>query len=112
MNTTLIRTILGTLAGGGVLLLIVKLAGCEIDDPATAIVEATTCENSTLLASISPFATAIGTFVLIAVSGFIKTFLKSGTVKENLTAPVVPVVPPTEARPGVVTLAQVASTKP
>lgn len=109
MNLNFWRTILGSLAGGGVLVLIAKLAGCEIDDPTTAAIEATTCERSTILASISPFATAIGTFVLLAVGGLLKT-MKSGTVVENLTAPSVPVVPKEDARVGVVTPAQVAET--
>lgn len=106
MNINLWRTILGALTGGGLLVLLAKLAGCEVDDPATAIVEATTCENSGILASISPFATAIGTFVLLAVGGLLKT-MKSGTVAQNLTAPSVPMVPEEDAKVGVVTQKQV-----
>lgn len=106
MNLNLFRTIFGVLTGSGLLLLVVKLLGCEIDDPATAAIEATTCEGSTILSSISPFATALGTFVLLAIGGVAKMF-KSGTVVQNLTAPSVPVVASADAKVGVVTPAQV-----
>lgn len=101
---------MGFFAGSGLLVTIVRLAGCSIDDPATVAVEAATCAGSSVLAAINPLAPAIGTFVVLLIGSLAK-LAKGGTVAENLAAPSVPVVDKSAARPGVVTKAQVESTK-
>lgn len=110
MNTNFFRTIMGGLTGSGMLVLLVKLAGCSIDDPATVAIEATTCAGSTFLASLSPFAVAIGTGVVFLIGALAK-LAKSGTVAENLIAPSVPVVPAAANRIGVVSQKDVDSPK-
>lgn len=110
MNLNFFRTIMGLFAGGGlgtIIYLLAQFAGCTIDDPATVANEITTCAGSTIIPAQY---TAIGTFLLMAIGAFAK-MMKTGTIKENLTAPTVPVVPAAEARPGVVTATQVSATK-
>lgn len=110
MNTNFFRTIMGFFSGTGMVALAARLAGCTIDDPATAVVEVTSCAGSTLLASIHPLAIVIGTGVFMLIGSLAK-LAKGGTFAENIAAPSVPVVAKEAARPGVVTKTQVESDK-
>lgn len=103
-NVNSIRTVLGALGGGTLAKVAANLSGCTWDNPATPIVEATTCAGSAVI----PIQyQAIAGVVLLGVSGLFKALGKSGTVVENLAAPSVPMVETEKARPGVVTSAQV-----
>jgi hypothetical protein len=108
MNLNFFRTIMGVFTGGGigtVIYLIAQLAGCTIDDPATAVNEITSCTESKIIPAQW---TAFGTFIFLGLGAFAK-MLKGGTIKENLLAPSVPMVPAADNRPGVVSAAQVNS---
>lgn len=100
-NSNFFRTILGILA----MLIIPALSflGCT-QLPGTTTVD---CSASW----IDPKWASAVSFVLGIIVYGIKMFAGTGTVAENMTAPVVPVVPPEQAKPGVVTPAQVKTGK-
>lgn len=112
MNWNSIRTFI---LGSGILVVVMPvivnwvtaLLGCIGDNPATEAIELTVCTGGSLLTIPGWLQAGVATLVLAAL-GVIKAVSGSGTVKQNLFAPAVPVVPAAEAKPGVVTAAQVA----
>ena len=99
------------IAGPYLLNLLMNLFGCVGDDPLTAAVEVAQCTGGDLFTIPVGLQKVIGGIVIagaLALSGFFKT----GTFMQNLFAPSVPVVPAADAKPGVVTIGQVNSTKP
>lgn len=103
-NINFVRTLLGLGGGTTMVNLAIKFAGCSWDNPATQIIEATTCAGSSWV----PIQyQAIAGVVLLGLSGLLKMFGKNGTVKENLVNPSVPVVATNDNRQGVVTQTQV-----
>jgi len=104
MNSNLIRSILNILTGGTLTSIFTSVLGCSGDSLATA-----SCK-----ASFIPLQYQAAAGVVFVVIGFLlKSFGGSGaTVAQNLAAPVVPVVPIVDAKPGVVTAAQVSSASP
>ena len=102
MSTNFLRTILGVLA----MLIVPALSffGCTTD-PVTGAIK--TCTVPWL----EPQWSAPITFILGIIVYSIKAFSGAGTVKENLVNPAVPVVASADAKPGVVTPAQVKAAK-
>jgi len=116
MNLNALKTLVlgsGLLAvvGPYVLNLLMKLVGCVGDDPLTAAVEVAMCTGGDLFTIPAGLQTFIGGLVItgaLALTGF----FKSGTFKQNLFNPSVPVVAASDptSGPGNVTPAQVAET--
>lgn len=92
---------------------IMSFLGCSGDNPATPdVVEVAACTGGTLIAIPLWLQATVGGLVMLALGG-IKALLGSGTIKQNLFAPAVPVVATkSEASVGVVTAAQVAEPGP
>ena len=113
MNLNAVKTfVLGSgllaIVGPYVLNLLMKLGGCIGDDPLTTQVEVAMCTGGNLFTIPAGLQTIIGGIV-IAGALALTAFFKSGTVKQNLLSPSVPVVPSIDAKEGVVTASQVAS---
>ena len=115
MNLNAIKTLIlssGLLAivGPYAVNFIMKLFGCVGDDPLTAAVEVAQCTGGDLFTIPVGLQKVIGGLV-IAGALALTAFFKTGTIKQNLLSPSVPVVPAVDAKPGVVTASQVASVK-
>ncbi|WP_119270841.1 hypothetical protein [Taklimakanibacter deserti] len=118
MNWNAIKTYI---LGSGVLVLVVPyiinwlmtLLGCTGDNPATPdVVEVAACTGGGVV-SIPLALQALAGSLMAAALLAIKAFAGTGTVKQNLFNPDVPVVATkAEAKPGVVTEAQVAEPGP
>lgn len=103
MNSNFIRSILNVLTGGSLTWIFTDLLKCSGDSIGTA-----TCAASFIPAEYK----VVAGIVFVAVGFLLKMFGGSGaTVGQNISAPVVPVVPAIDAKPGVVTASQVNSTK-
>lgn len=88
-----------------------NLFGCTGDNPATPdVVEVAACTGGGLISIPVALQALIGSLMAAALIA-IKAFFGGGTIKQNLFNPDVPVVKPIEAKPGVVTEAQVAAPK-
>ncbi len=98
LNNNFIRTILGVIA----MLIVPALSwfGCTVD-------QVTGMVQKCVVTWLEPQWSAPITFALGVIVYAIKGFGSGGTLKENLVNPAVPVVPPSEAKPGVVTPTQV-----
>lgn len=112
MNWNAIRTYLASagilaLVGPKILDWITLLVGCTGDDPLTTAIEVARCTGGSLMV-IPPGLQAIagGIFFMLAMTA--KALLGTGTIKQNLLAPAVPVVSANEVGPGTVTPSQVA----
>ena len=113
MNWNAIRTYI---LGSGILMVVVPYAinfftnaiGCMGDNPATEVLELTVCTGGSLLAIPGWMQTTVAVVVLSAL-GAVKLFTGTGSMKQNLLAPVAPVVPDADSKPGVVTQTQVSS---
>lgn len=114
MNWNAIKTII---LGSGVLTVvmpyvvnfILSFFGCTGDNPATPDVELTNCVGNTLF-TIPLWAQAFVAGIVLAALTAIKAFTGTGSVTQNLFYKQAPVVKNAiEAKPGVVTEAQVAA---
>lgn len=104
MNANFFRTILNWLTGGSLIAIFTTFLGCKSDDPLTAVIEPTVCTAPWMPVEWQ----AMAGFAFVVV-GFLVKMMGSGSVAQNIAAPIVPVVPPAEAKVGVVTEAQVAA---
>jgi hypothetical protein len=116
MNWNAIKTYI---LGSGIILLalpyvinwLMSVFGCTGDNPATPdVVEVAACTGGGVVAIPLWLQATAGGLMALAL-GAIKAFAGGGTVKQNLFNPDVPVVKPQEAKPGVVTPAQVEAPK-
>lgn len=114
MNINAIKTlVLGSgflaIVGPYVLNWLTTLFGCTGDDPLTAAVEIAVCTGGSLLTIPAGLQTLVGGLVITGALA-LTAFFKTGTIKQNLLNPSVPVVPASDptSGPGNVTPAQVA----
>lgn len=115
MNVNAIKTLV---LGSGLLVtvgpfivnLFTKAFGCTGDDPLTEAVEVAKCTGGALFSIPDGFQALVGGIVITGALALTAWF-KTGTVTQNLLAPSVPVVPKADAKPGVVTEAQVSTDK-
>lgn len=117
MNWNAVKTYI---LGSGVLLLVVPylvnwtmaLFGCTGDNPATPdVIEVAACTGGGLI-SIPLALQALAGSLMAAALIAIKALTGGGTIKQNLLNADAPIVKPSEAKPGVVTEAQVAAPGP
>lgn len=101
MNSNFIRTILNVLTGGALTSIMTTIVGCK-----TPVVGAAFCDAAWIPIEYQ----TIAGMAFVALGFLLKMFGGSGaTVAQNITAPVVPIVPAKVAGPGTVTETQVAS---
>jgi hypothetical protein len=115
MNTNAFKTLI---QGSGLLIIVgpyllnfvLGMFGCTGDNPLTSAVEVAVCTGGSLFTIPAGLQTLVGGLV-IAGALALTAFFKSGTIKQNLINPSVPVVPANDptSGPGNVTPAQVAS---
>lgn len=111
MNSNFWRTILNVITGGTFASLANALLGCTGDNPLTpTIVEPAVCTGGAIPIPLEW--QALAGLVFVGLGFLMKGWGGTGSVAQNLAMPIAPIVPPAEAKPGVVTPAQVASTGP
>lgn len=105
MNTNFLRTILNWLSAGAFASIAATIAGCTGDNPATPVIEEAVCTAPWIPLQLQ----AIAGMAFVGLGFLLKSLFGTGSIMQNVSAPVVPVVPPADAKVGVVTPAQVAT---
>lgn len=104
MNVNAIRSILNLLSGGALTSILTTIAKCTGDNPLTPELEAAVCTAAWIPLQYQ----ALAGLAFVGI-GFVLKMFGSGSIKQNIAAPIAPIVPKAEAKVGVVTAEQVAT---